>query len=98
MDRGACRATVHSATKSRTRRKQLIVHAHTHTHMGFSGGASGKEPACQCKKCKRWVQSLSLENPLEEGVATHSSILAWRMLWTEEPGLQSMELEVSDTA
>ena len=37
-----------------------------------------------------WVQSLGLEDPLEEGMATHASILAWRMLWIEEPsGLQS---------
>ena len=32
------------------------------------------------------VQSLGQEDPLEEGMATHSSILAWRILWTEEPG------------
>ena len=39
-----------------------------------------------------WVQSLSWEDPLEEGMATHSSILAWRITWTEETGgLQSME-------
>ena len=38
-----------------------------------------------------WVQSLGWENPLEEGMAAHSSILAWRIPWTEEPGeLQSM--------
>ena len=38
-----------------------------------------------------WVQSLSWEDPLEEGVAIPSSILAWRIPWTEEPGrLQSM--------
>ena len=38
------------------------------------------------------VQSLGRENPLEKGMATHSSILAWRVPWTEEPGgLQSME-------
>ena len=37
------------------------------------------------------VRSLDWEDPLEEGMATHSSILAWRILWTEEPGgLQSM--------
>ena len=37
------------------------------------------------------VQSLGREDPLEEGMTTHSSILAWRILWTEEPGdLQSM--------
>ena len=33
-----------------------------------------------------WVQSLGGEEPLEEGMATHSSILAWRIPWTEEPG------------
>ena len=35
-----------------------------------------------------WVQSLGWEAPLEEGMATHSSILAWRIPWTEEPGGQ----------
>ena len=40
-----------------------------------------------------WVRSLDWEDPLEEGIATHSSILAWRIPWTEEPGiLQSVEL------
>ena len=33
-----------------------------------------------------WVQSLGREDPLEKGMATHSSILAWRTPWTEEPG------------
>ena len=38
-----------------------------------------------------WVQSLGQEDPLEKEMATHSSILAWRNPWTEEPGgLQSM--------
>ena len=38
-----------------------------------------------------WVKSLGQEDPLDEGMATHSSILAWRTPWTEEPGgLQSM--------
>ena len=38
-----------------------------------------------------WVQSLAWEDPLEKGVVTHSSILAWAIPWTEEPaGLQSM--------
>ena len=40
------------------------------------------------------VLSLGWEDPLKEGMATHSSILAWRILWTEEPGrLQSMGLQ-----
>ena len=38
-----------------------------------------------------WVRSLGWEAPLEKGISTHSSILAWGILWTEEPGrLQSM--------
>ena len=38
-----------------------------------------------------WVRSLGREDPLEEEMATHSNILAWRIPWTEEPdGLQSM--------
>ena len=41
-----------------------------------------------------WVQSLGCEDPLEKGMATHSSILTWRIPWTEEPGgLQSMGLQ-----
>ena len=35
---------------------------------------------------ENWVQSLGWEDALEEGMATHSSILAWRIPWTEEPG------------
>ena len=41
-----------------------------------------------------WVRSLGWKDPPEKGMATHSSILAWRIPWTEEPGgLQSMELQ-----
>ena len=41
-----------------------------------------------------WVQSLGQEDPLEEEMATHSSILAWRIPWREEPGgLQSTGLQ-----
>ena len=40
-----------------------------------------------------WVPSLGREDPLDEGMATHSSILTWRVPWTEEPGgLQSLGL------
>ena len=50
--------------------------------MGGPGGASGKEPAYQCRMSDMQFQSLGWEDPL----ATHSSILAWRIPWTEEPG------------
>ena len=46
-----------------------------------------------------WVQSLGWEDPWEEGIATHSSILDWRIPWTEESsGLQFMGLPRVDTA
>ena len=62
--------------------------------MGFPGAASSKEPACPCRRYKEmWVWSLDGEDPLEEDMATHSSILAWRIPWAEEPGgLQSTAL------
>ena len=61
--------------------------------MGFLGGASGKEPTCQCRSHETRVRSPGLEEPPEKGVAIHSSILAWRIPRTEEPGgLQSMGL------
>ena len=56
-----------------------------------SGGLDGKESACNAGdlgSIPGW------EGPLEKGMATYSSILAWRILWTEEPGgLQSMGLQ-----
>ena len=53
---------------------------------------SGK--ASQHRRQETWIRSLSLENPLEDGTATDSSILAWRIPWTEQPGrLQSIRLQ-----
>ena len=49
------------------------------------GGTSGKEPACQCWRHRR-LGFNPREDPLEEGTTTHSSILAWRIPWTEESG------------
>ena len=47
----------------------------------------GKEPTSQCRRLKEMqAQSLDQEDPLEEDMATHSSILAWRIPRTEEPG------------
>ena len=43
-----------------------------------------------------WVRSLGQEDPLEEGMATHSSILAWRIPWTEPGGLQPWGRKQSD--
>ena len=59
--------------------------------LGFPGGSAGKESACSVGD----LGSIpGLRRPLEEVTATHSSILAWRIPWTEEPGgLQSMGLQ-----
>ena len=55
---------------------------------GFPGSTSSKEHTCQCRRLQEtWVQSLGQEDTLEEGMTTHSSILAWTILWTEEPGV-----------
>ena len=49
----------------------------------FVGGSEGKASACNAGDL---VRSLGQEDPLEMGIATHSSILAWRIPWTEETG------------
>ena len=58
---------------------------------GFPGGTSGKESTCQCQRHERRIWSLGREDPLEQEMETHSSSLAWKIPWTEEPDeLQSM--------
>ena len=59
--------------------------------MGFPDRTVDKESNCDEGDKEIRGQSLGQVDPLEEEMATHSSILAWRILWTEEPcGLQSM--------
>ena len=62
--------------------------------MDFPGGSVVKNPVMQ----ETWVRSLGQEVSLEKEMATHSSILAWRIPWTEETGgLQSMGSQESET-
>ena len=62
------------------------------TILGFPGGAVVKNPPASAGGAGDVVRSLGQEDPLEEEMATHSSILAWEIPWTEDPGgLQSME-------
>ena len=62
--------------------------------MGVPGGSVVKNPLA---KPETWVQSLGQEDTLEKEMATHSSILAWKIPWTEEcGGLQSMGSQESD--
>jgi len=59
--------------------------------MASPGGSEEKNPPAMQEM---WVPSLTGEDPLEEGMATHSSILAWKISWTEEPGgLQPIGLQ-----
>ena len=54
--------------------------------MGFPGGSAVKKPPAMQETQEMRVQFLGQEDPLEKEMATHSSILAWRIPWTEKPG------------
>ena len=67
----------------------MCLHVYLFRIQGFSGGSVVFTPMQEPQEM--WVQSLGGEDHLEEGMATHSSLLAWKIPWTEEPGgLQSM--------
>ena len=62
--------------------------------MGFPSDSVVKNPFAMQEAQEMRVSSLGWEDPLEEEMATHSSILAWRIPWTQAPGrLQSMGLQ-----
>ena len=63
--------------------------------VGLPSGLAVKDSTCNAGDVQEaQVQSLGQEDPLEKEMVTHSSILAWKILWTEEPGvLQSMGLQ-----
>ena len=74
---------VHGVAKSQTQLSDFHFHVYIHV------GSDGKESRSPVQETQ--VRSLGGEDPLEEELSTHSSILAWRIPWTEEPGgLQSM--------
>ena len=50
--------------------------------LGFPGDSDSKESACNTGD---WIRSLGWEDPQEKGMATYSSVLAWKIPWTEEP-------------
>ena len=59
--------------------------------LGFPAGSAVRNMPASASRQETWVQSLGQKDPLEKEMANHSSILAWRIPWTEEPGgLQSM--------
>ena len=73
------RKTNKQKNSEKHKRRKLETHAEG---QGFPGGSDSKESAMR----ETWVWSLGQEDPLKKGMATHSSILAWRIPWTEEPG------------
>ena len=71
-----------------------LVYGSSEVRTRASQGLSGTEHACQAGDAGDGRLVPGLEDPLEKGMATHSSILAWEIPWTEEPGgLQSMGLQ-----
>ena len=67
----------------------MHMYAYSWLHK-WPGGTSDEELTCQFRRYEMRVRSLGQEDPLEESMANHSSIPAWRIPWTEEPGwLQS---------
>ena len=88
MNREDWQAIVHGVAKSQTRLGDQVQHS-TRTMRGASLVAQMLKnlPAMQ----ETQVLSLGREDPLEKGISTHSSVLAWKIPWIEEPGgLQSM--------
>ena len=69
----------------------LQFHSSLYMYLYFLTASKGASPVAQTLKNlptmqEAWIQSLGQEDPLEKGMATHSSILAWRIPWIEEPG------------
>ena len=60
-----------------------VLYRHIYWNRAFLVAQTVKNPPAVLET---WVQSLGWEDPLEKGMATHSSVLAWRISWTEEPG------------
>ena len=90
IDRGAWQATVHGVPKELDRTEQL------NSKNIVSEGASLVAQTVKCLPAMQvtWDQSLAWEDPLEKEMATHSSTLAWKIQWTEEPcRQQSMGLQ-----
>ena len=84
----------HRYLKPNVSKAKLLV-SKPHLPLTFPGGSDSKESACNAGD---QVQSLGWKDPLEEEMATHSSILAWKIPGTEEPGgQQSMGSQNSQT-
>ena len=78
-------------TSFKIRRKEVNITNNGHVIINLWASLVFQRVKCLPAMWETWVQSLGWEDPLEKGMATHSSTLAWKIPWTEEPGrLQSM--------
>ena len=76
---------VHGVTKSQTQLRDLCI---------YKASLVTQMVKNLLARWETWVRSLGWKDPLEKGMVTHCSILAWRSPWTEQPGrLQSMALQ-----
>ena len=72
--------------------KRVTINVVGHIDLSFPGGSDGKKSACNAGDLSLipgfdpWVRSLGQKDPLEKEMATHSSILAWRIPWRAKPG------------
>ena len=88
MDRGAWRATVHGVTESDMTATNIFTFKTIHLERTSLVAQTVK---CLPTMWETWVQSLGWEDALEKAMETHSSTLAWKIPWMEEPGkLQSV--------
>ena len=93
IDRGAWWAAVYGVAQSRTRLKRLSSSS-SNTHSASQAALQERIRLPVQEMQESRIRSLGWEDPLEEGMATHCSILAWKIPWTEEPdGLQSIGLQ-----
>ena len=82
MGREACHAAVRGVAKSRTQLSDW-----TELNLKKAGASQVAQIVKYFPEMREiWLRSLGQEDPLEKGMATHSSVLAWRIPWTEEPG------------
>ena len=83
------------ATGPSRKSHMYYMYFYVYIYKHFPGGTSGKESTSQSRRHKTQAWYPGWEDLSEEGMATHSSILTWRIPWTEEPaGLQSMGSQV----
>ena len=71
---------------SRSVQAEFLLPGSVQAESSLPGGASGESPLPVQQTQGMWVRFLGQEGPLEEEMTAHSSVLAWRVTWTEEPG------------